>query len=326
MLALLMIALPVAAPSIRKEIQRDREVETMHRGKQYIRAIKLYYKKFGSYPPNVDALVKTNNIRFLRKRYIDPITGKDDWKPIQFGQNKAPHGDGILRPAAAWARRMAGIGPGGGNGLNGPRLQQRQLAFGSSGSTFGRPGGFLRLPNRHAPTPPAATDTTGGSTDTSGEHESSSESGASGIRDGNRADRADLRRRGHHRLLARQPQAVDPDLQEEEPLQPVGVRLRPHCRPDDDAGRERGRHRPACGQHHHPGWRQLGGSAAAQGAGGSSGGINSGGSSPTPPSSPPQSDPSEWTLLRQFALKRQRARLSRRRALCAKRTGDQKAN
>jgi type II secretory pathway pseudopilin PulG len=91
LLALFTIALAVALPKISKEIQRDRELETMHRGKQYARAVRLYYKKFGAYPPNPDALIKpTNNIRFLRKKYADPTTGKEDWKPVRYGQNKAP--------------------------------------------------------------------------------------------------------------------------------------------------------------------------------------------------------------------------------------------
>ena len=91
LVALLTIALSIALPRISKEIQRDRELETMNRGKQYIRGIRMYYKKFGSYPASVDALVKpTNNIRFLRKKYADPTTGKEDWKPIPVGQNKAP--------------------------------------------------------------------------------------------------------------------------------------------------------------------------------------------------------------------------------------------
>jgi type II secretory pathway pseudopilin PulG len=90
MLAILMLTMTLAAPKVRQEIQRDREVETMHRGKQYIRAIQLYYRKFNAYPPNVDALVKTNEIRFLRKKYVDPTTGKAEWKPILMGQNKVP--------------------------------------------------------------------------------------------------------------------------------------------------------------------------------------------------------------------------------------------
>jgi hypothetical protein len=117
MLALLMIAMMVAAPKIAKSIQRDREVETMHRGKQYARAVKLYYKKFGRYPPNVDALVKTNEIRFLRKKYLDPMTGKDDWKPIPVGQNKTQSMGFFGQPIAGSS--IGGIGPSGGNGLNG---------------------------------------------------------------------------------------------------------------------------------------------------------------------------------------------------------------
>ena len=88
LLVLISISLTVAAPRIAKDIQRDRERETMERGKQYTRAVQLYYRKFHSFPPNQDALVKTNQIRFLRKKYIDPTTGKDDWKPIRFGQAK----------------------------------------------------------------------------------------------------------------------------------------------------------------------------------------------------------------------------------------------
>lgn len=87
---LVLIALAVAAPKVAKSIQRDKEIELIHRGEQYKRAIKLYYKKFGAYPTSIDQLLDTNNIRFLRKRYTDPITGKDDWRLIYVGQAKVP--------------------------------------------------------------------------------------------------------------------------------------------------------------------------------------------------------------------------------------------
>src|SRR5258708_36003374 len=125
LLAIFLIAMAVGVPKVAESIQRDREVETMRRGKQYIRAIQLYYKKFHAYPPSLDALVKTNEIRFLRKKYIDPMTGKDDWKPIMFCQNKTPMAMGFFgQPlGGAGCGAMAGIGPAGGSGLAGARTR-----------------------------------------------------------------------------------------------------------------------------------------------------------------------------------------------------------
>jgi len=124
MLAIFLILMAVGVPKVAESIQRDRDLETMHRGKQYIRAIQLYYKKFHAYPPNLDALVKTNDIRFLRKRYIDPTTGKDDWKPIMFCQNKTPMAMGFFgQPlAGAGCGAVGGIGPSGGSGVAGASL------------------------------------------------------------------------------------------------------------------------------------------------------------------------------------------------------------
>lgn len=114
MLAIFMIALTVAVPVVKKEIQRDRELETMHRGKQYVRAVKMYYAKFGAYPPGIDALVNTNQIRFLRKKYIDPTTGKADWKIIHVGENKTRTMGFFGQPIGGGT--IAGTGP----GSNGP--------------------------------------------------------------------------------------------------------------------------------------------------------------------------------------------------------------
>jgi hypothetical protein len=119
-LALMVLSLSIAVPQVIKSLQRDKDLETYHRGMQYRRAIQLYYRKFHAYPPNVDALVNTNNIRFLRKKYIDPMTGKDDWKPVLFGQNKTPTAMGFFgQPLAGNASTIAGIGPSGGAGMVG---------------------------------------------------------------------------------------------------------------------------------------------------------------------------------------------------------------
>lgn len=86
--ALMLIALAAAAPVVAKDLRRDKELESAHRANQYVRAIRLYYKKFKTYPPSIDALENTNNVRFLRKQYVDPLTGKADWRIIHVGENK----------------------------------------------------------------------------------------------------------------------------------------------------------------------------------------------------------------------------------------------
>ena len=91
-LTLLVIGLAVAAPNAAKQIQRQKEQELIRRGEQYALAIRRFYKKFGRYPSDLDQLENTNNIRFLRRKYLDPVTGKDDWQPIQFGQARPPTG------------------------------------------------------------------------------------------------------------------------------------------------------------------------------------------------------------------------------------------
>jgi type II secretory pathway pseudopilin PulG len=72
-------------PSITFNIRRDREEEMVHRGTQYSRAIRTFYKKFGRYPTKLEDLESTNNMRFLRKRYKDPMTGQD-FKLLHFGE------------------------------------------------------------------------------------------------------------------------------------------------------------------------------------------------------------------------------------------------
>jgi type II secretory pathway pseudopilin PulG len=88
MCALVLIALAVAAPMVAKDLRRDKEVESQHRAAQYDRAIRLYYRRTKSYPPSIEALKNTNNVRYLRQEYVDPLTGKADWKLIKQGQQQ----------------------------------------------------------------------------------------------------------------------------------------------------------------------------------------------------------------------------------------------
>src|SRR2546425_4879219 len=66
-----------AVPAYQMQAKREREKELMFRGQEYTRAIQKYQRKFGVYPSSLEQLVQTNGLRFLRKAYKDPITGKD---------------------------------------------------------------------------------------------------------------------------------------------------------------------------------------------------------------------------------------------------------
>ncbi len=85
---LMLLTLSIAAPRIALDIKRDRELESQHRAQQYVRGIRVYYQKFKHYPGSVEQLEKTNNQRFLREKYLDPLTGKDNWRLIHVGENK----------------------------------------------------------------------------------------------------------------------------------------------------------------------------------------------------------------------------------------------
>lgn len=135
---LMLIALSAETQRLGQQIRREREEELIHRGKQYVRAIKLYYKKFGIYPATIEQMEKVNNIRFLRRRYKDPMTGDDDWRLIHVGEakpikNKGPAG----APAGSSAGQPGGIGP----GARGPGLLGGTSSDGISSNSGPGPGG-----------------------------------------------------------------------------------------------------------------------------------------------------------------------------------------
>src|SRR5271169_1943241 len=89
LVAFMVIAATIEAPVLVQQMKRDREEEMIHRGTEYARAIKKYYKKFGRYPANLEQLDNTNQIRFLRKRYKDPLTKDGKWKVLNYGDIQA---------------------------------------------------------------------------------------------------------------------------------------------------------------------------------------------------------------------------------------------
>ncbi len=169
-IALILLALGAAATDVAFSLRREREVEAVRRGNQYVRAIQLFYRKNGHYPSTIEQLENTNNIRYLRKRYIDPMTGKDDWRMIAVGQNKTSVKGFFGQPLAG----IASTGLGSATGMASPGL--------GIGST---PGGTTSVGSTGATTGAQSSGgaaTLGGSTatGTAGQTDTSASSGTSG--------------------------------------------------------------------------------------------------------------------------------------------------
>jgi hypothetical protein len=111
--ALLLISAVVAAPRILTEGKREKEQEMIWRGKQYVRGVKLYYRKMGRFPTTVDDLIKpkVGSLRFMRQAYKDPMNGTDGtWRLIYVG----PSGQliGSLKPPQTLQIPGRGVGLG----------------------------------------------------------------------------------------------------------------------------------------------------------------------------------------------------------------------
>src|SRR4051812_31074460 len=84
MAAAVAITLYNELPRVAFEAQRNQEGLLIERGEQYSRAIQLYVRKLKKYPATMEELESTNQVRFLRKRYNDPMTGKSEWRLVHF--------------------------------------------------------------------------------------------------------------------------------------------------------------------------------------------------------------------------------------------------
>jgi hypothetical protein len=156
MTSLLLLAAIVAAPSVRTERKREQEEEMIWRGKQYIHGIKLYYRKNGRFPTNLDDLTKPKNgsLRYLRQAYKDPMNKEDGtWRLIYVG----PSGQliGSLKPPQTLQMGASGgvgtpAGQAGFGSMQGAGNSQSSFSNGfgsqngsnSQGSSFGGQSAF----------------------------------------------------------------------------------------------------------------------------------------------------------------------------------------
>ncbi len=114
------------------EIRRDQEQEMIHRGVQYSRAIRGYYKKFGRYPTRLEDLDNTNNLRYLRKHYKDPLNKNNDFRLLHFGEPGVTLAGGLVGGGIPGATPTAG--------LNGSGPGNSAFGGGTAGSILGNTG------------------------------------------------------------------------------------------------------------------------------------------------------------------------------------------
>ena len=97
MASVLLVALSEAALNWQTAVKREREEELIFRGEQYQRALILWYAHWSQtlgtpqvvYPSTIEALLNTNNKRFLRQPWTDPVTN-EEWRIIKVGPNNRP--------------------------------------------------------------------------------------------------------------------------------------------------------------------------------------------------------------------------------------------
>lgn len=87
MAASVAILIYLEIPRVAFERQRDKEALLIDRGEQYVRGIELYFRKINKLPQTLDELEHAQTVRFLRRRYKDPMTGKDEWRLVHINAN-----------------------------------------------------------------------------------------------------------------------------------------------------------------------------------------------------------------------------------------------
>jgi hypothetical protein len=138
LVTLMLIATISVAPNILTQGRREKETEMIWRGKQYTRAVKLYYRKTGKFPTSMDDLTKPKlgSLRFMRQAYKDPMNKKDGgWRLIYVG----PTGQliGSLKPPQTL--QLSGLAGAGGAVPGTPAAQLgAQSAGQTAGQTFGQ--------------------------------------------------------------------------------------------------------------------------------------------------------------------------------------------
>lgn len=127
------------------ESVRDKEQLLIDRGGQYKRAIEVYFAVNKRYPATLDDLEKGDK-RYLRRRYKDPLNGKDEWRLIH--TNGTMLTDSLVQKPGTQNAGLGGSGlPGGGPlGANSMNSSDQQGGLGFGGGAPGGPVGMAGSP------------------------------------------------------------------------------------------------------------------------------------------------------------------------------------
>jgi hypothetical protein len=144
MAAFIAISLYMQIPRIAFQAQRQKEQLLIERGEQYKRAIQLFVRANGRYPGKIEDLENFNNRRFLRHRFVDPMTGKTEWRLIHV--NGGVFTDSIVNKAKQ-------LGQQAGAPANTFVGEQTYLGNDTSQGTPGAPAGARRRQSEGGPVP-----------------------------------------------------------------------------------------------------------------------------------------------------------------------------
>jgi type II secretory pathway pseudopilin PulG len=188
MAATIAITLYWQIPRVAFQSQRQKEQLLIERGEQYRRAIQLFVRANNRYPSKLEDLENLNNRRFLRRKFKDPMTGKDEWRLIhvnaagvitdsiinekkaqpdtQASQNTFVGTEAYLAPdpsqqaqqgptAITRRRQSEGAAPVDANGqplFPSPNPQAQNFQQGAAPPPFPQPGGQLGILGQSTPT------------------------------------------------------------------------------------------------------------------------------------------------------------------------------
>jgi hypothetical protein len=140
-LAMLVLSMATAAPTVINDLQRDREEEMVWRGKQYVRGIRLFYQKVHRFPVELDDLTKPKTgLRFMRQAYKDPMNQVDGtWRLIYLGPGGVLIGSLKMRCISSFTSQpgLGGAAPlGASSSFGSPPATSAQSSSSFGGSSF----------------------------------------------------------------------------------------------------------------------------------------------------------------------------------------------